>query len=65
MQRRESLPVTGAINDATWVALLKRKPAIMNWSKQGNPGALEGAAPPTASLAPLADEIPTPEERVR
>ena len=64
VQRRESLPVTGAINDATWVALLKRKPAIMNWSKQGNPGALE-AAPPTASLAPLADEIPTPEERVR
>jgi len=65
VQRRESLPVTGAINDATWVALLKRKPAIMNWSKQGNPGALEGAAPPTASLVPLGDEIPTPRERVR
>jgi hypothetical protein len=65
VQRREKLPVTGAINDATWVALLKRKPAIMNWSKQGTPDALKGGAPPTASLAPLADEIPTAEERVR
>ena len=64
VQRRESLPVTGAINDATWVALLKRKPAIMNWSKQGNPGALEGAAPPTASGAPRAHPITPPQGKV-
>ena len=65
VQRRESLPVTGTINDATWVALLEAQTGDNELVEAGEPGCAGGRAPPTASLAPLADEIPTPEERVR
>jgi len=65
VQRREGLPVTGAIDDATWVALLRRKPAIIDWSRRGSPRALGIEARRAELLPRAADEIPRAKERVR
>ncbi len=51
LQRRESLTVTGRVDDATWVVLLRGEPAEIDWSERGNPRVLAGAG------VPKADEI--------
>ena len=62
VQRREGLPVTGGIDDATWVALLERRPAIIDWSRRGNPDAL-GGRPLWGDVGPLAvDEVARSQE---
>ncbi len=63
VQRREDLPVTGEIDDATWVALLKRRPAIIHWAKRGTPRALRIEAERADSLPPAVDAIPRAKER--
>jgi hypothetical protein len=59
LQRRESLPVTGGVDDATWVALLRDEPAKIDWSERGSPRALpSNAGASTADEIPRADQIP-------
>ncbi len=63
-QRRNGLAATGAVDGATWPALLAGEPKPVNWSRRGDPARLD-AAPPTATIPPRADEIPPPAERLR
>jgi peptidoglycan hydrolase-like protein with peptidoglycan-binding domain len=69
LQRRSGLEVSGVIDDPTWKQLLTAEPEEVRWSRRGNPAglrtAVSGRAPATASLPPLADEIPPPPERSR
>ncbi len=69
LQRRGGLEVSGTIDDPTWKRLLTAEPEKVRWSRRGNPtglrAAVAGSAPATASLPPLADEIPPPSERSR
>jgi peptidoglycan hydrolase-like protein with peptidoglycan-binding domain len=69
LQRRGGLEVSGTIDDPTWKRLLTAEPEKVRWSRRGNPTGLRaaaaGSAPATASLPPLADEIPPPSERSR
>ena len=65
-QRHRDLPATGAVDDPTWPLLLTVEPDRVRWARRGNPmGARRAwpAAPATASLPPVADEIPPPEDR--
>jgi len=60
LQRQGGLEPTGAVDDETWKALLAGDPEPVRWSRRGSAPSLRraAAAPPTASLAPLATEIP-------
>ncbi len=59
LQRRESLKISGRVDDATWVTLLAGEPARIDWADRGNPVALRGEAPESR-----ADEIPRPDDGV-
>lgn len=65
LQRRGGLEPTGAVDDETWRALLAGDPEPVRWSRRGTAPPLRraAAAPATASLAPLATEIPAPAAR--
>ncbi len=65
VQRREGLQVTGGIDDATWVALLERRPAIIDWSRRGNPDALGSKALWGGFGPPAVDDVARTEEGAR
>ena len=69
----QGVRLTGVVVDGAGIpvagAELTAEPEKVRWSRRGNPTGLRaaaaGSAPATASLPPLADEIPPPSERSR
>ncbi len=66
-QTTRGLPATGSIDGPTWQALLTVVPVYVEWANAASAGrsALGGSpgAPASASLAPVANEIPPPSKR--
>jgi hypothetical protein len=52
------LPVTGALDVATWQSLLARPPAKVRWRAGKNSAGVVHTGPPSARLRPRAREIP-------
>jgi peptidoglycan hydrolase-like protein with peptidoglycan-binding domain len=63
-QRSKGYAAVGRIGPLTWQALLDTEPRMVDWSSRGSRrGAKRPAAPRSASLPALRDEIPPPSER--
>jgi hypothetical protein len=63
-QSAQGLPVTGAVDDATWPALLGQPVAAPNWASSARASAAGvRSGPPSARLPARRDEIPPPARR--
>jgi hypothetical protein len=60
LQRDNALPITGALDAATWPVLLATPPAEVRWRRAGAGAARAGSAPP-----PLSARLPAKRDEIR